>query len=555
MVCLASSGCSGVVLETLTFSCEHTVSADALLIVSSQIFSVINITFIGCSQRTEGLVTFVQPTNQTVEHQSAISHFGNSNTPFFLRTPRVFPSQYSPAKCFEWHDYAINMSAYKGSPASHISKLSDIEMQSSSIFNGMSNTATFSTARQIVKFISQPVNSTSEARIAGFDNTDSFQVDSSQANVGLLTIDHSGFSELKNASVSSVFMISSATNLSATNGSVLITFGNLESQASLSILDEETNLADSRYSAIMNFLPSLPSDIQISTVVNAKRNETYNAYQNVNRSWPFSMQLFRTGISNIAEEVTDVDGSVTARTLIYNHSAKINNTLNKITSANMIKNAHISQCVTMTNIFSKSMPLSSIFSKSAGWVDIGRVTNETIPKMYERFSALIQLTSTGALSNQAANSFGNTSDQLTEGTGDEISSKILLSTIVTSSPENANENANETDVFEIATNGQKNVNVLNYTSKISNNGSFQPETSSSHIQLYAVNWISTGKYQSTTFAIRNSSQALDQRSNSLQFQNVMNAVLYGLAGALCMLMFCKRWKRYFPQLNLRNEFK
>ena len=46
----------------------------------------------------------------------------------------------------------------------------------------------------------------------------------------------------------------------------------------------------------------------------------------------------------------------------------------------MICNAHISQSVTMTDIFSKSMPLSSIFSKSAGWVDIARVRNETILK-------------------------------------------------------------------------------------------------------------------------------------------------------------------------------
>ena len=185
----------------------------------------------------------------------------------------------------------------------------------------------------------------------------------------------------------------------------------------------------------------------------------------------------------------------------------------------MICNAHISQSVTMTDIFSKSMPLSSIFSKSAGWVDIARVRNETITKIYERFSALIQLTST-VTQNQAANSFGKTSGQLAEVTADEISSKILPSTIVTSSPENLNENANHTDVFKVkATNGQKDVNVLNYTSKISANGSFQPETSSSQDQPLAVNWISTEKNQRTTFTIRNSSQTLDQRSNSLQFRN------------------------------------
>ena len=618
MVCLASSGCSGVVLESFTFSCEHAVSSNALLIVSSQILSIINITFLGCSKQTEGEVTYVYPKNQVAENESTISHFGISNTSFFLKTPQAV--QDFSANCFLWHDYAVNMSAYKVSATSHVSKLSATVLQSSSISlvsNATSQAATFTIPYHNATFISQALHyPTSEVGIAVFNSAGSLKVDSSQAtftlltsqaNVALLTTDQGNFSELKNASGSSVSMTSSAKNASGSSVSMTSSAKNA-SGSSVSMTSSAKNASGSsvcRTSSAKNASGSsvsmtssaknasgssvsMTNSVSMtSSAVTREKNSTHQqpSYSSTKDSvlitfgnWggKASFSILETksnsGDSNYSTQSATISHTfneatsanmISSADLVVNladshystQSATISHTFNKVTSSNMNSSADIFQSVTVTDILSKSMQSSSsISSTSTGRVDIATVGSESTSNFHKAFGALTKLTST-VVQNQAENSFGKPFNQLAEVTDDEISSQILPTTIVTSNLENANENGNR-DIFEIKTaNGQEyiNINVLNDTSKIlvSGSGNFQPETSSSPILPNAVNGILETEYQSTTSAIRNSSQELGQSSESQQWKDVMHLVIFVIVGALCVLIFLILGKRYFVTSNPR----
>ena len=604
MVCLASSGCSGVVLESFTFSCEHAVSSNALLIVSSQILSIINITFLGCSKQTEGEVTYVYPKNQVAENESTISHFGISNTSFFLKTPQAV--QDFSANCFLWHDYAVNMSAYKVSATSHVSKLSATVLQSSSISlvsNATSQAATFTIPYQNATFISQALHySTSEVGIAVFYSAGSLNVDSSQANVALPTsqanvalhtTDQGNFSELKNASGSSVSMTSSAKNASGSSVSMTSSAKNA-SGSSVCRTSSAKNASGSSVSMTSSAKNASGSSVSMtnsvsmtSSAVTREKNSTHQqpSYSSTKDSvlitfgnWggKASFSILETksnsGDSNYSTQSATISHTfneatsanmISSADLVVNladshystQSATISHTFNKVTSSNMNSSADIFQSVTVTDILSKSMQSSSsISSTSTGRVDIATVGSESTSNFHKAFGALTKLTST-VVQNQAENSFGKPFNQLAEVTDDEISSQILPTTIVTSNLENANENGNR-DIFEIKTaNGQEyiNINVLNDTSKIlvSGSGNFQPETSSSPILPNAVNGILETEYQSTTSAIRNSSQELGQSSESQQWKDVMHLVIFVIVGALCVLIFLILGKRYFVTSNPR----